>query len=370
MNTIPTEIAFAIARNADEKDFHALTLLNRQFYTVANPLLWRSVVIENKTQFLKFLSGTVLSKGYLFEHIRCLIIHMPITDDILLMLIPLLSPVFEKLGLAEAKHITDESLKHLPSQCPQLTSLRIAHGAFTDVTMVSLGQHCHQLRQLSLYDCKPLPSNLLTALAACPLEDIDINGCLIGSTEDDQDERQFARDLANVSHLTSLCLFDMYVVVNHLLLVPSIWPHLTHCYLQGCRDLEDSDAIRFIKAHPQLTELEFSANNFSDDVLYTIADALPQLTYLDLSGGWDFTHHGARRIILNCPLLASFDLDCTHLKRLDFPELGPFSDDDLAMFSGNQRMLTNLGDLGRDDSKSFARIESQQQQQQQQCECE
>ncbi|CAO3601193.1 unnamed protein product [Absidia cylindrospora] len=351
MNTIPAEITLAIARTADEKDLHALTLVNRHFYTVANPMLWRDVEIRNERQYIQLLQGSALSKGGLFQHLRRLTIDIQITDALFLTLLQLLPPVLENLELTSAKHITDESLEHLPSQCPQLTSLYIHHGAFTNVTMVSVGQHCHRLRRLYLEECYHVSPHLLTALIACPLEEIDIDVDFNGTTWDDETARQFARDVATFSRLEVLSLSHIDQVMSRHLLDRKgvlLWPRLTKCYLRGYNDMEDEDVIRFIKTHPQLKKLELFGNDFSDTVLYAIADTLPHLTYLDLSASRNFTHHGVRRIVLKCPLLTNFVLDATQLKRSDFPELGPYSNEYLAI-SDDLEWATQLGDLWQYD---------------------
>ncbi|CAO3601194.1 unnamed protein product [Absidia cylindrospora] len=233
--------------------------------------------------------------------------------------------------------------------CPQLTSINLHQAAITDRTVVALGQHCHQLLSLRLEECDQVSPNVLTALAACPLEDIFLNATLIGGTENDQAAQQFARALATFSHLQVLALREIdQVLSRHLLDRKTVlWPHLTACYFQGCDDMEDQDVIRFIKTHPHLERLALSGNDFSDTVLYAIADALPHLTYLDLSASWNFTHHGVRRIVLKCPLLTDFVLDATQLKRSDFPELGPYSDKHLAQFPDDLEWATQLGDLSK-----------------------
>ncbi|CAO3601195.1 unnamed protein product [Absidia cylindrospora] len=164
---------------------------------------------------------------------------------------------------------------------------------------------------------------------------------------DNDTARQFARDVATFSRLEMLSLSQMgQVLSRHLLDRKTVlWPHLTACYFQGCDDMEDQDVIRFIKTHPHLERLELSGNDFSDTVLYAIADALPRLTHLDLSASWNFTHHGVRRIVLKCPLLTDFVLDATQLKRSDFPELGPYSDEHLAEFPDDLEWTSRLGDL-------------------------
>ncbi|CAO3601192.1 unnamed protein product [Absidia cylindrospora] len=291
MNTLPTEIASSIVSHVDQGDFYSLSLVNRQFYTVTNPLLWRTVKMGNALKFLKFLQATLLSGGCFFRH----------------------SP----------------SCRH--HQCHY--GLRWSTLSSTSVTLLARMRSC--------------VTPLLTALTACPLEEISIDAV---STRDDQAARQFARALATFSHLEVLALREIDQVLSRHLLVTMDrktvpWPRLTVCYLQGCDDMEDQDVIRFIKTHPHLEKLELSGNDFTDTVLYAIADTLPRLTYLDLSASWEFTHHGVRRIVLKCPLLTHFVLDSTQLKRSDFPELGPYSDEHLAEFPDDLEWATQLGDL-------------------------
>ncbi|CAO3601161.1 unnamed protein product [Absidia cylindrospora] len=205
-----------------------------------------------------------------------------------------------------------------------------------------------------------MSANLFAALAACPLEVISINGgpriC------DDESAQKLVKGLVEFSLLKDLYLAQVDEEVGYRLLNTmdrngnSPWPHLTSFQIQGSRGMEDQDAIRFIKSHPHITVLEFSASNFSDDVLQVIADTLPHLTFLDLSGGWDLTHHGVREIIDKCPLLTEFILDCTHLKRAEFPELGPrWTDAQMAKFNHKLEILTELGDLDGTDMEIIRR---------------
>ncbi|CAO3601188.1 unnamed protein product [Absidia cylindrospora] len=335
MNNLPAEIVLAIVRTVREKDLHALTLVNRHFYTVANPILWRDVEILDERQFIKLLQGTLQSQGGLFQHIRSLYLDAPMTDTLLLTLIQLLPPSFQELELPNAEHITDQSLKHLPTQCPQLTSLCLEFADMTNQSMVSLGQQCRQLRILSLIECNKLSPNLFTALTDCPLEEIYIEGKLIRDIQDDATARRLALHLVDFPRLRLLSLVDVYEPLVYRLFTTrdrngnSPWPRLTVYRLEsGCRGVEDEDAIRFIKAHPHLKELDFSASYFSDTVLEAMADGLPDLTLLNLSGGCDFTHRSVLCIIKQCPRLVYFELSDTSLEKTDFPELGAEDDDD------------------------------------------
>ncbi|CAO3588317.1 unnamed protein product [Absidia cylindrospora] len=52
-------------------------------------------------------------------------------------------------------------------------------------------------------------------------------------------------------------------------------------------------------------------------------DALPRLTYLDVSHSPRIQHPGVRRLIMRCLLLTHLDLSSCHIALARFPELTP-----------------------------------------------
>ncbi|CAO3601184.1 unnamed protein product [Absidia cylindrospora] len=203
MDAIPAEIILAIVRGVDEKDLHALTLVNRHFYTVANPLLWQSVDIHSKPKCIQLLQAMQLSKGDLFQHIRSLTFSTLITDALLLMHVQQLPPSFQELDMSYAEHITHEGLQHLPRQCPQLTSLGLGYASIIDPSLVLLGEHCSQLEHIYFSNCEALSPNLFAALAGCPLETIHILGKPIAG---DVEARKMAMDLVKFSSVDKTLL--------------------------------------------------------------------------------------------------------------------------------------------------------------------
>ncbi|CAO3601189.1 unnamed protein product [Absidia cylindrospora] len=247
MNTIPAEIALAIARTTNQKDLHALTLVNRQFHTVATPLLWRLVDIETERKYSQVIRGMRLSNGSLFQHIRSLYIELPMESNTVSAFISLLSPSLEELNLPNAFHVTDETLKQLPIQCPQLTSLSLGDASITDQFLVLLGEHCSQLRTIYFDSCVNLSPNLFACLAACPLEKITVIGRPMGgvAVEDTDTARKLALDLVGFRLLTMLILVDVGIEISHQLLATldqdgnSPWPQLTGFCIMGCEGVED-----------------------------------------------------------------------------------------------------------------------------------
>ncbi|CAO3601190.1 unnamed protein product [Absidia cylindrospora] len=233
MNTIPAEIALAIAGTANQKDLHALTLVNRQFHTVATPLLWRLVDIETERKYSQVIQGMRLSNGSLFQHIRSLYIELPMESNTVSAFISLLSPSLEELNLPNAFHITDETL------------------SIFQVNVLSSREHCSQLRTIYFDGCENLSPNLFACLAACPLEKITIIGKPMRgvAVEDTDTARQLALDLVGFRLLTMLILVDVGIEISHQLLATldqdgnSPWPQLTRFCIVGCKGVEDQDAI-------------------------------------------------------------------------------------------------------------------------------
>ncbi|CAO3601130.1 unnamed protein product [Absidia cylindrospora] len=235
MNNLPAEIALAIVRTADKKDLHAVALINHQFYTVTNPLLWRSLDITNEPKFIKLLQGTLLSQHNLLHYVQRLDISCStLTNMTLLSFIPLLPPLLQELDFS-GDLITDASFSYLPRQCPHLTSLRLAFTPITHQSMVSVGQHCTQLRVLDLFDCESLSPNLFAALAACPLEQMYIYGNPVVDIVDDVTAQKVAQDVvAHFPRLTELALAQIGTDFSYHLFAAmarhdghAAWPHLT-----------------------------------------------------------------------------------------------------------------------------------------------
>ncbi|CAO3601107.1 unnamed protein product [Absidia cylindrospora] len=366
MNNIPNELISAIVKNADQHDLHALTLVNWQFYTVTNPLLWRSVQIRNEGQFTKLLQGRVQSRHDLLQYVRTLFIGYPLTDITLLLLIPLLSPLLEELTLADATHISDESFIALPRQCPHLRTLALTLAAITNKSLVSLAEHCRQLRRIDLDGCNSLHANLFVILSACPLEDMYVNLDHVDGMANNRSRRCIALALIiGFPLLTSLYLEEVDPYFPCYLLdtivrydddsdgrfpLPPVWPNLTDFYLYGTRGVEDSHMIHFTKTHPHINNLALPDNDFSDDTLLAVVECLPGLTQLDLSAS-ELTLRGVRGILKLCPLLLWFNLFDTPLERSDFPELEPIDSENgsvpLDYFEGNMLRKTGIEILRR-----------------------
>ncbi|CAO3601138.1 unnamed protein product [Absidia cylindrospora] len=323
MNNLPAEIVFAIAINVPYDDSDALSLVNRQFNTLANNLLSRYVVISTEQQLMKLLPS---SQHGLFQYVCQLIIDYPLTDASFMLLIPLLPPLLNSLELQEAENITDASFKYLPQQCPHLTSLTLSYASITDQSLASVGQHCHQLRTIFLSQCRYLSPHLFAALGACPLEKIYHHGLVtVDDGDDDTPIQTMTHDLVVGFPLLADLIIDQIdgreLVATMMDDATPPWPNLTRFHIPLTSNMTDRDAIAFIHAHPQLKDLELSNNGFSDDVLQVIADTLSGLTFLDLSYNTLFTHHGVRCIVRQCPLLILFKLFNTNVVRTDFTEL-------------------------------------------------
>ncbi|CAO3601131.1 unnamed protein product [Absidia cylindrospora] len=248
----------------------------------------------------------------------------------LLSLIPLLPPSLEELTLHGVKLITHASFNYLPQRCPHLKSLTLNNTSISYRSLLSVGQHCHQLRSLSLLYCENLPPNVFAAFAGCPLETVHLDR-FDTINDDEHDNDHNTRSLQTMTHdlvvgfplLTSLTMdrFDGRAFVATMDDATPRWPNLTRFVVENTSKTKNRDVMAFIQAHPHLKDLEFIDNRFSNKVLRVIADCLPGLTRLNLAGGEGFTHLGVRRIVEQCPLLVSLDLSQTYVEAMSFPEL-------------------------------------------------
>ncbi|CAO3601141.1 unnamed protein product [Absidia cylindrospora] len=331
MNELPAEIVSAIARTVPETDLLSLSLVNRQFYKVAHPLLWRDVALFSKPQLIKLLQCSLSSQHELLQHVRDLHLSVSISDDTLLLLTPMLSPLLDNLDLSEAKHITDESFIYIPRQCPHLTNVALQDAAITDKSIVSLRQHCLQLNSITLNGCRHLTQYVFGTLVGLPLDDVHVDQL---GPHDDIDNGNFepsrtmTLDFTRFPLLNELFLsfFDGYGFMTAVHPDGSYptFPNLRRFHLHGNTSVEDDDIIRFIRRHPHLEELELVDSIYTDAVLDVIADTLSGLTVLELEDGDGFTTRGLRRVISQCPRLRSVCLSYSGFTYDDFPEI-PFT---------------------------------------------
>ncbi|ORZ07199.1 hypothetical protein BCR42DRAFT_456172 [Absidia repens] len=381
---LPTEIIVQVLQYVTQiHDLYTCSLVNKQFFAISSPLLWKSPKLNNKGILRHFIAClTMADQPQLQEslsigrYIRTLDLDDWFwTDTEFLQLLPHV-PYLEELKIiykrCRKRTITNASLQYLPRLCPRLTSLSITRRTLSHHTIFQLGHHCRQLKHLALYLCGDLPPDTLILLKDCPLESLLISFV----NRNDPLNHRIVADLPIFDRLTHLVLWNTSVdLVNSLFppppssspsasssLLPAqalpttttpnnstststststsisisisdsiaksnravrSWPHLAKLLLRSCQHLTDATFIPFIQAHPCLQEIDLHDAEFTDASLEVMAEALPQLARLNLAYNRQISGLGMRRFLVHgkCrPHLTLVTLQsCPHVSPKEFP---------------------------------------------------
>ncbi|CAO3601101.1 unnamed protein product [Absidia cylindrospora] len=330
LGQLSAEIIPSIIQHVAERDLYSCTLINKHFYTITSPLLWRSIhVSDNKTNGTtttlsqRFLDGLIVaarsSVGQYVQHVQ--IEGRFWTDTTLLVLLERI-PRLVSLHIGVKTRITDHSVQQLGRHCRQLTGLSLHRVPVTQLSMDALGQHCRHLRHLSLDACHALGSNTFAALKHCPLEHLSIRSPSpwMLSEPGIMDVMQCHARLTHLALPGSPMAF-----IERLLLLLSTHPlpHLaclTISHYKGTHD-DPGALVPFLQTHTGLKELGLCFGVFSDITLDGMA-ALErfQLTHLRLDGTRSVSVPAIRRLIQHCPRLRYVSLAMCSRTEFEFPE--------------------------------------------------
>ncbi|ORZ05664.1 hypothetical protein BCR42DRAFT_178766 [Absidia repens] len=313
---------------AEQRELYTFTLVNKQFYAIANPLLWQEPVVGLDSTFLQRLLDCLTAttnQQPLGHHIKKLHLHNTTCTDHQLLLLMTHIPHLETLLIENKRYpdnndassvltplpspplISNVSLQFLPRCCSQLTVLEIHSIHLLEPTARAIGQHCHHLRQLTLHLNAVPWQPLFSALTHCPLALLSITSyerATVTLTE------TMAMDmLTNFPGLTSFKMnsFDpsgLLMTLAHTTLTtfPSPWPHLKKLDLTRYVTLGENNLalIRFIKTHPHLEYIRLGHAVLTDRSLDAMAMSLPDLHELHLLRVKGISADGVRQLIRHC----------------------------------------------------------------------
>ncbi|CAO3596645.1 unnamed protein product [Absidia cylindrospora] len=327
ISQLPFEIIHLIVLYVHKRDRYACTLINKQFHSATNPLLWKRLAIYDEVTLLNITASMAESPHHsLGQHIRFLEFGSFLTDVQFLDIMQHVSHL-ESIQITNAPHITDISFEHLPRQYPHLTYLCLHESPITRRSIVALGKHCSQLGEINLERCTNLGCDLFSALATWPLlENLTISLCNLNGMNNTLVAEETTLDMIACHGLKHLFIqelpfdFSRCITTTHDRDGNLAWPHLTHLFLNTRSTLNDSQVIAFIQSHPHLEELELTGGTLTDATLDAIAMNLPGILCVGVSGNRRITSGAVRRLVQNCPELASVLLVGCRLPAEDFPE--------------------------------------------------
>ncbi|ORZ11595.1 hypothetical protein BCR42DRAFT_421396 [Absidia repens] len=372
---LPAEIFALIMDQVSTEDLLACTLINRSFYSVANPILWRSPRIRTDTTAHLFLQSIMASSSssprkQVGRHIRHVFLHSRYWTDATLLQLLEHAEGLEVLDIYSASRVTDESLVHLPRHCPRLQSLYLIASRISQPTFVALGQHTKDLRRLNLLLCNHLSWRLFSTLVACPLEELALSIDKLVDIHDDDIQvttKRIAYDLIRLDRLKDLRLHGVSRLfmkeLSQLIAATTenSWPNLSKCSLAGYSgsgddvgdDMDDDNSssmdehvIRFIESHRGLTCLHLPDIGITDTTLDAIGKLLStSLLSLNVSYNDQVSAITLRRLVHQCPLLTNVSINYCKIDASAFPEAGS-----KCMFNARSGGLGGLG--GREQQTS------------------
>ncbi|CAO3601117.1 unnamed protein product [Absidia cylindrospora] len=309
-------------------DLQACAFVNKQFYTIAKPLLlWRFTEIYGLSAMWRgdLLDKIIKANPPVGHHIRhlYLVSHYSWTDDTLLLLMTRV-PHLESLEVEYA--FTEASLEHVPRHCPRLRWLDIGESRISRAFFLELGRHCLQLKTLTLGACiDTLPADAFLALGTtCRLEVLTLNlgksnrryGGAVNRRAEQQQQPPF--DLTGLHHLTHLYInngangtmrrfFPVHSNNNPPVGHDRSLPGLTHLVLGDCYASVDRMLAPFLASHPDLQSFKAYHSPISDRTLKAIAKNIPNIREVCVHDCRNITHHGLRQLVCRCRLLTTVD---------------------------------------------------------------
>ncbi|ORZ07453.1 hypothetical protein BCR42DRAFT_397356 [Absidia repens] len=301
-------------RQIDQQlDLCTCTLVNKQFYAIAYPLLWREPVLELGRTQLQRINDSLATKEAppVGHYVRNLRLDNQICNDTeLLRLMPHI-PHLETLSIENDTDnylplMTSTSLQQLPHHCPHLTSLTLWRIDLSEAALRAIGHHCHQLTDIDFNLITDLQDDFLSALSHCPLKTIRL--CHMG-------ERILLTETL-VLEMTKKDLTELHLTIyepsglimkiankhNKTTVVPC-WPRLQVLNLECCDGIDDATFIAFIKTHPDLQVLRLDGANLTNASLDAMAVSLRGLHSVMFNNVNGISSGGVRRWIQNCPRL-------------------------------------------------------------------
>ncbi|ORZ05629.1 hypothetical protein BCR42DRAFT_496624 [Absidia repens] len=368
---LPSEVISLILNLVDETcDLYTCALINKTFYKYATPLLWEHLDLNGHRTFSYLIdnleASSSLRSNSLGEFVRSASIQDRLSDDELLAFIKHV-PQLNDLSLHEATFITDDSFEHVPLYVPHLTRLYIRYSSITQLSIEAMSRHWYrQLNHLEFKRCTDLNYELFSALRQCTaLTSLAISYCWLENYNAVDTMQDAARNVMALPNITSFCIMDPFSNWTPFLPItptaqqlqqqewrilptlfpddyfdnsPStpitlqqqpIWPYLTHFFLGACRDLTDAMVLALIQSHPHLVDLGFyHSDMMTDKTLDAIATHLPNIVNVDMKNVTKITAAGIRRLIEQCPKLATVGCDwCNdgNIHPSDFDDVDPSS---------------------------------------------
>lgn len=290
--------------------------VNKIFYQATIPILWhtprRTIWYYHHDLKAPSLLGCLEQSSSLHSiplghHMRYLSFRNCNDLDSVVQLL-LLAPLLDDLTLY-GMQVRDEHIEQIAQHCPQLRQVSLQHSdTISDLSIILLARHCRHLRHLTLAACPKLSPGALMELKYSALESLQINHC------EGLEREEIALYIRFFNKLTLLSMDksqNMDAFTRQLLPAPGDPDDfiplalLTKFSISNAqKTTEDSGSlISFIQTHPLLESVTLSNCVVDYAALVALANFLPRLHFLDLSGSSGVSSKGLWHVIMSCPKL-------------------------------------------------------------------
>ncbi|ORZ07322.1 hypothetical protein BCR42DRAFT_495912 [Absidia repens] len=284
----------------EQNELYTFTLVNKQFYSVANHLLWQKPVLKvGRRHMLRLLDCLAAAKQPMGQYIRRLVLKNTTCDDTQLLLLMTHISHLETLSIENVDFtdkfspITSRSLERLPRHCPRLSTLQLINIQTSIDTSRAIVHYCHHLTELTM--------NCGYAL------------------------------------MTSANIFQRNIKKMDSTMV--LWPHLRKLRLEDAIDIDSPTFVYFIETHPHLQLIHLEDALLMDASLDAMTVFLPNLRQLFLGDASEISSGGVRRLIQKCQELVLVQLRQCQFVISDLLETHDDDGDDLYL---NENDITKI----------------------------
>jgi hypothetical protein len=184
----------------------------------------------------------------------------------------------QTLSLTGCWNITDAGLRSVVECCPLMERVQLdACRRFSDPTLIMVGQHCHNLRELSVDDTTITPEGLAAVAAGCPLlEKLSVRYSKMADSGTE----------AAVRALPRLRSFSMGPTEQSTLTVRALaecCPLLEEAGLYRCRDIGDEEITALARRCPALRQIDIMGTAVRRTGLCAIRDHCSKLEVIVLN---------------------------------------------------------------------------------------
>ncbi|ORZ07328.1 hypothetical protein BCR42DRAFT_426069 [Absidia repens] len=250
-----------------QRALYTCTLVNKQFHSVANRVLWQEPTLYvSRTHMQQLLDCLGATEKPLGQYIRRLVLlDTSCADSQYLRPMGQISDLEAFLNGTEdfttkVSPLTSSSnLEYLPRRCPRLFTPEPNNNQTLGDTGRAIAHYCHHLTELSVtcgYDI-----------------------------------------------MTSANLFQRNNIKKMVL-----WPHLEILRLDHAFDIDSTTFIDFIKSHPHLELIRLRDAHLTDASLDALTVFLPHLRQLLLDNASEFSSGALLRLIQHCQKLVLVEL--------------------------------------------------------------